>query len=211
VRYELAGAIRIRDGVAVFSAQTSPRFLTTDQPITALNSDSFTIELWVNPDHLHNATLVGIAPDEEHGEEVKLNVLELAHQTNYVHTPGTFRFLHRDPPARRGGINLFSQDGCTPGQWHHLAAVKTPTQLRFYVNGKQVRTFDERVGVDDQSYRLIVGQLHRGTLERQFIGAIDEFAIYTSALDEAQIARHYELVTSSNGQASSAGPPGTAR
>jgi len=189
------GSIQIADGVASFKAHTTPRFLATDLPLIDLNAGEFTIELWANPDRLHNATLMGIAPDQEGGEETKLNVLELAHQTNYVHTPGTFRFLHRDPPSRRGGINLFAQEGCTPGQWHHLVAVKTPTQLRFYVNGRCVRTFDEQVGRDQRNYRIVVGQLRRGTIERQFVGAMDEIAIYRSALTEQEVARHFQLGT----------------
>lgn len=183
------------NGAARFRPGTSARFVGPDESLVDFNRDEYSIELWVNPDRLHWATIVAVIPEGDVWSRYHLNVIELAHRTTLVHTPGSFRFLHRHPPNRTGGVNLFSHEGCTPGQWHHLVAVKTSDELRLYLNGRLSRHLD---GLQDASgdlhYRLVLGQLRENSDERQFAGSIDEFALYRRALTDGEVRAHYHAM-----------------
>jgi hypothetical protein len=190
---EQAGALQIHEGILQFGTAPGPRYLQSDEPFSQLNAAAFSVEFWVNPSQLHWATLLGIAPASDREFRNHLNVVELAHHTSLVHDPGAFRFLHRQPPGPNGGVNLFSSKGCTPGQWHHLVIVKTPGELRLYMNGELSRKLElaPTPAVDDGDYQLILGQLRTVGQERQFLGAIDEVAVYTQALSDEETRRHY--------------------
>jgi hypothetical protein len=91
-------------------------------------------------------------------------------------------------------LNLFSEGGCTPMQWHHLVAVSAPDTLRFYLNGKQVRLVTKLPTNDSVPYHLCLGQLKPNSAERQLVGSIDEFAFYRRELSAEEVSRHYELL-----------------
>ncbi len=184
----------VRDGVLQCSAGDTVRYAGPDEGIPGLNADSFSVEFWVNPDHLHYATLVGVIPEGDAWESYHLNVIELAYNTAQVHDPGSFRFLHRHPPNVRGGVNLFTPAGCTPGQWHHLVTVKTPQELNIYLNGQLVRHLATKAGSDNIAYRLLLGTLKPTLTERQLVGSLDEFALYLRPLSAEEVSRHYQLL-----------------
>lgn len=186
-----ATAFQIADGHLCFSKAAGPRHLLSE-PLAGLNAESFSVELWVNPAMLHWATLVGVVPNGDEKARVHLNVLEIAHQTTMVHQAGAFRFMHRHPPKGRGGMNLFTAQGCTPGQWHHLVAVKTPHDIKLYVNGQLDRRLEGNMGSDATEYQLLLGELRSG--ERQFEGSLDEIAVYLKELSPTEIEQHYKLL-----------------
>lgn len=184
--------IAFENGAARFQQGSGSRFLGPEEALVDFNADSYSIEFWVNPDRLHWATIVAVIPEGDVWSRYHLNVIELAHQTTLVHTPGSFRFLHRHPPNERGGVNLFSQEGCTPGQWHHLVAVKTPAELRLYLNGELTRQIAGAPGNSGNlRYRLVLGQLREDSAERQFAGSLDEFALYRRPLTSDEVRSHY--------------------
>lgn len=183
-------AIVLRDGVAHFTPSAKPRHIEPEQPIPGLNHDAFSIEFWVSPDNFHWATLVAIVPEETSSRNMHLSLVELPYKCSLVYTPGSFRFLHRHPPGDHGGFNLFTDGDCTPGLWHHVVAVKTPQDLRLFLNGRLCRRVEEPTTCDDESYRFLVGELYDSG-SRQLSGAIDEFAIYLRALDDDEVAEHY--------------------
>ena len=187
-------AVQIVDGQLHLAEASGPRFLQTAEPLTGLNAKSFTVEMWVNPAMLHWATLLGIVPVGDEKARAHLNVIELAHQTPLVHEPGAFRFMHRHPPQPTGGVNIFTSTGCTPGTWHHLVSVKTPSELRLYLNGQLTRRLSGSMGSDGDAYHLLVGELRYATPERQFVGSLDELAVYPYAISDAEIERHYRLL-----------------
>jgi hypothetical protein len=187
-------AIRVADGRVDFAQAAGPRYLIADEPLQGLNAKSFSIEFWVNPAMLHWATLVAIVPEGDTESAQHLNVIELTHQTSLVHEAGAFRFLHRPPPTKTGGMNLFTPTGCTPGRWHHLVAVKTPQELRLFLNGQLARRLAVEIGSEGSAYRFHLGELRTSSSERQFVGSIDEVALYPFALSDAEIERHYRLL-----------------
>lgn len=176
------------------SASDRPRFLELDTVLERFNEGAFSIELWVNPLRFHNGSLVSLVPHDDARGQRHLVVVELAHRTSVVHRPGAFRFLYRFPPTTQGGLNLFSQQSCIPGQWHHLVATKTPERMQFYLNGELVREVTIEPNEDLTAYRLFLGELRNSTTERQFIGSLDEVAIYQRALSPEEVATHYKLM-----------------
>jgi hypothetical protein len=180
----------------------SSQWLEVDEPIPGLNLDAFTIEFWVNPTHYHRAALVATSPaivdplasDEEQSRS-HLNLVETRARPESGYETGVFRFLHRDPPAPRGGTNLFSNGEWVPGQWHHVTCTKSASELRLYVNGRLVRhAACESTDGDPPPFRLILGCVYRSAPNRALTGAIDEFALYRSELSPAQIENHYRLI-----------------
>lgn len=82
--------IRIDNGSVRFERADSPRYLKTDQQISAINEDTYSIEFWMKPDDLHRSTCVGLFPDDR--AYIHLNVVEIATDTELVHAPGAFVF-----------------------------------------------------------------------------------------------------------------------
>lgn len=187
-------AIVVQDGVARFTPANNPRRIEPDEPIPGFNHESFTIELWASPDKLHWATFVSVVPEESVERNKHLALLEFPYKCSLVYPPGSFRFLQRHPPETNGGTNLFTNGDCTPGLWHHLAAVKSPEGMKLFLNGKAVRQFADPVACDEDPYRVMVGQLYEGLTDRQLSGVIDEFAVYLRALKEAEISEHYRAM-----------------
>jgi hypothetical protein len=193
-----AEMIVVADGALRLRSSAGSRYLASATPIEQFNVESFSIEMWLNPEMLHWATLTSVVPEGDTTSLEHLNVLELAHQTNLVHTAGAIRFMHRHPPFKKGGVNAFTKRGCTPGQWHHFVAVKTPTELRCYVNGALDRRLPDTLGSDTSAYEVFFGQLRKGTNERQFVGTLDEIAIYLHELDDATVQLHYDAMYGGN-------------
>lgn len=177
-----------------FATSKKPRFLELDTVLEQFNDDSFSIEMWVNPSQFHHGSILSVVEKDDPLALRHLIVLELAHRTSVVHRPGAFRFLYRHPPNVQGGLNLFSQQSCIPGQWHYLVATKSPEQMRFYLNGELVRELAIEPDSDDRPYRLFLGSLRNSNSERQFRGSIDEVAIYKEVLTPDQVATHFRLM-----------------
>lgn len=187
----------VEDGVARFTSGNFGRWVGTDTAVPLLNNSPYSVEFWVKANMLQTATLVSVIPEGELWENYHLNVIELCGQTSLVHVPGSFRFLHRHPPNARGGLNLFSDGGFTPMQWHHLVATTGPDSLRLYLNGKLVRTLKQPESIDSVPYQICLGQLKPHSLERQLVGSIDEFAVYQRELSAEEVSRHYDLLMGS--------------
>jgi hypothetical protein len=187
--------IVLHDGAVRFSATGSPHRLEPVEIIPGFNRESFSIELWVSPDNFHWATFVAVVPEDPAERNLHMSLLELPYQSSLVYAPGSFRFLHRHPPGENGGTNLFTNGDCTPGLWHHLVAVKTPTGMKLYLNGQLIRELVETKGCDESPYRFYVGELYEAFPDRQLSGAIDEFAVYLRELSDEEIESHYRAMT----------------
>ena len=68
--------------------------------------------------------------------------------------------------------------------------------MTLFINGKQVRHFAEAAACDEDSYRLLIGELYEDRCDRQLSGAIAEFAVYLRALNDDEISEHYRVMTS---------------
>jgi len=99
---------------------------------------------------------------------------------------GTLRNLHRFPFAQGGGSNIYTDASYDDGSWHHVAAVKTASEMILYVDGQQVGSEP-----DSSQFEGPLGEIWLGTLDqrmqRMFLGAIDDLRIYNRVLSEQEI------------------------
>ncbi|MEP3481172.1 MAG: LamG-like jellyroll fold domain-containing protein [Fuerstiella sp.] len=188
--------IKIVNGHAHFQTVDGPRYLTTEKQIEGLNTGPYSIEFWMKPSGLNRATCLGLFPDDQAFNH--LNVVEIATETELVHDPGAIRFLHRNPPAHSFelGTNVYTQGVCIPGQWQHIVAVRNKTKLELFFNGQLAKRVNIKDANSDDAVKFLVGQLNLFTTMRQFVGAIDEVAIYQHALPPSAIETHYQLIAS---------------
>lgn len=186
-------SVSVDGGMGRFRASPQSRYFSVNEGLPGWNAESFSIELWACSQRLNWMTLVDVLSEDWEGD---LNAIEIAFQSPFIHTPGALRFFHRYPPAQdlHSGVNLFSQDTFTPGQWHHVVVTKTPDSLSMFVNGRELSRFEGEIECDDELYQLSVGQMDQ-RLHRQFEGALDEIALYSRALTTQEIKRHYELIS----------------
>lgn len=163
-------------------------------------SDSYTTEVWVKPSHYHLGALVSFVENSTDDSQLGLHglLLELGGPLTTPSTiehPGRIRFLHRDPPSDDAatGTSCFSQVPYELRKWSQVVAVKDGAEMRLYVNGKLVAQGDENTKLAG-GLTLLVGQLDRYRDWRRFNGQIDELAIYSRALSDREILRHYSLI-----------------
>lgn len=74
------------------------------------------------------------------------------------------------------------------GQWHHVAVVGTPGQLRFVVDGREVTRTETSPAYAPYGQYWTVGNYGRGSLTQGFAGEMLDFRLYARALDDAEIA-----------------------
>jgi hypothetical protein len=103
-----------------------------------------------------------------------------------IEPDGTLRNLHRFPFASGGGSNIYTEAAYDDGSWHHVAAIKTATEMVLYVDGLQAGSEP-----DSSQFEGPLGEIWLGTLdqrmERMLPGAIDDVRIYNRALSEQEI------------------------
>ena len=99
---------------------------------------------------------------------------------------GTLRYLHRFPFASGGGSNIYTTQSYSDGSWHHVAAVKSASEMMLYVDGQQVGTQP-----DSTQFVGPLGEIWLGTLDqrlqRMLPGALDDLRIYNRVLSEQEI------------------------
>lgn len=165
---------------------------------SALNaSSSFTIEAWLRPTEegagnaqcpLFNCQ----ASTEDYGWDFYQRASDAGAG------PQGFEFYMNDASGARvadavGGTY-------TVGQWCHLVAVynSSAATATLYVNGAQVAQSAGISGyVPNPSYPMSIGGYSDGS-QNPFVGDIDEFAYYTSALSSAQVLAHYQNGTNAS-------------
>ena len=82
-----------------------------------------------------------------------------------------------------------SSAGYTPGQWNHGCAVfESNTSRSVYINGAGKVTSTTNRPAGNRITRIAVAALARNTLSAFFNGRVAEAAIWTAALDDAEVA-----------------------
>ena len=76
--------------------------------------------------------------------------------------------------------------------WHHVVCLNDGTNLQIYVDGTLSGTNTAGGTIDNDGADVAIGATSGGGSNR-FNGTIDEVAIYSSALSEAEIMAHYKM------------------
>jgi PKD repeat protein len=80
-------------------------------------------------------------------------------------------------------------------RWSHLVLVRSGSQLTLYVNGAAAATTTFSGSVNTSTGILAIGRSGASS-DGYFNGAVDEVAVYPSALTPRQVLRHYDAATS---------------
>jgi hypothetical protein len=78
------------------------------------------------------------------------------------------------------------------GVWYHFVAAYDGNNMNFYVNGASVGSIPIPVNIPAPANQLTLGNNPLLYPTEQLQGAIDEVAVYNSALDSGTIANHYQ-------------------
>jgi hypothetical protein len=95
---------------------------------------------------------------------------------------------------RKAGVGniVASTSTITDTAWHHVAATKSGTTSRLYVDGNDVTGTVTDQALADTTSPLGIGAISGGTAE-WWSGSLDEVAVYNAALSAEQVAAHHAL------------------
>jgi hypothetical protein len=184
-----------------FGITPEPGSLVVAESWGDLLGGDFSLEAWIKPSHYHLGSIVGFIGEfdwqdrrNKHGLLLEVN----GASTGDNRPLQRLRFLHRPVLGVTGGVSLHSDRSYQPRRWQHVAAVRDGDELRLYLDGELVQqaTTAERL---PRGLQLVMGQLYTETVERFFIGHVDEIAIYDRPLSEKEIRRRHELLRPSKG------------
>jgi len=159
-----------------------------------INKDGYTIELWLNAmERGTDMSLASLMPPEP--EKRKFRHLAytqlMAKQTSLRHKPFDFRFSHRYPATSSLGKNIFADEAYVPGKWYHFVAVKDKNSFKLYLNGQLKQSLADKANNDALPYLFYLGKIDPIRDMRQFIGQLDEVALYNKALSPEEINEHF--------------------
>lgn len=78
----------------------------------------------------------------------------------------------------------------TGDRWYHVTGVYTGSEQRLYLDGTLVASSPDAVSLPDTTLPLRLGAAAEGSSPPAFPGALDDVAVYTSALSASRVARH---------------------
>jgi hypothetical protein len=127
-----------------------------------------------------------------------------------VGTDARLRFLHRAPMLNTGGAASESLYATGPGTgaWHHMAAVKTATDMVTYIDGVQAATQANATTFDMAATRVTIGDIDERQM-RPWNGLIDDVKIFDTALSAAEVLEAKENAVEGVASEPSPTSPGT--
>lgn len=114
----------------------------------------------------------------------------------HLHPDFALRAMFRSPAGYTGGTNLYSRESHLLHRWIHVATVHDGTRITLFVDGAPSDSATTSLAFHNATLRPIIGRLQPNPRDelRQWIGGIDEVAIYGRALTEAEIRAHAEAL-----------------
>ncbi|EEF57248.1 LamG-like jellyroll fold domain-containing protein, partial [Pedosphaera parvula] len=145
----------------------------------------FSVEAWVNGPANQNSAGSAIVAKGPPGSD--------AFVIDASAPGGNFRFYTRKPG---GGTSQIYSSSAPDGNWHHLVAVcdEASSSISLYVDGVNVGTVTGLAGTGlySSTYPIAIGSQSFGFgYDNQFMGTIDDVAVYNYALSPAQVQAHY--------------------
>jgi PKD repeat protein len=79
------------------------------------------------------------------------------------------------------------------GEWHHVVAQQSSAGMKMFVDGSSVGTNPQTGAQDYTGYWRVGGDTTWGGTAPYFSGTIDEVAVYSAPLTDAQVEQHHDL------------------
>jgi Concanavalin A-like lectin/glucanases superfamily/Immunoglobulin I-set domain len=145
----------------------------------------FTVEAWVNPLNPVFGDIIS-----QYGYGVNANNTGNNYGFRLMWAPGNFEVGFGN--GTNSGFSSFTGTGRPAGQWYHVAVTYDGTTALLYVNGQQDASGALPFSYDP-SIPLTIGSgfWSKTGPTRGFDGSIDEVAVYTNLLSQADISQHY--------------------
>jgi hypothetical protein len=208
VAAQMHGRIKIRQDAgnqfldigAGTSGEKRAAYIVSSEPLNADFNQGYSLEMWFKPSDVHRGVLASLVttvqPERlasDHGMLLELGGPRVAKPA--LEKPGKVRFLHRSPPSGdiHEGTSCFSASTYALRRWQHIVAVKESEQLRLYIDGELSSAAPDKTELES-GLRLLVGKIDELRSYRQFVGQLDEIAIYARPLTPEEILHHYRLV-----------------
>jgi hypothetical protein len=114
----------------------------------------------------------------------------------HIHPDFSMRAMFRSPAGYEGGTNLYSRESHLLHRWLHAAVVHDGTSIRLYLDGELSASTPASLPFQNARLRPIIGRLqpHPQDELRQWIGGIDEVALYGRALSAEEVRAHAEAL-----------------
>ncbi|MFI9490490.1 LamG domain-containing protein [Streptomyces halstedii] len=154
-------------------------------PNTVFNTSSWSLEVWFKLE-AGRVTHSDIVQTFDTNNELALFVWE---------PTGTdankLKVFHKGSGGTRQTFT--STIAFTDTNWHHVVVVKegAPGTLRVYIDGVQNGTVPSQVNNYTSSTPFRIAAYGDSSNNENFLGAIDEVAVYGSALSSARVSAHY--------------------
>jgi hypothetical protein len=216
--FRLRGEVGWRDypgnrAIELGSAQ-KPGYLLTDDNLGDAIRTAYSVEAWVKPSHFHSGALFGMVdwPEEAPVAARHGVLLDLCGPTKWqqmppknrspVHPgfhPKQVRFLQRVPLSADAnlGTSCYSVEPYECRRWQYLVGIKDGNSLKLFVDGELISE-EKDENQCPAGLRALIGQAWPtgivGTRPlRQFVGELDEVALYDRALEANEIREHFRL------------------
>jgi hypothetical protein len=181
-----------RDNRSAEFTSDGDTYLTSEGKLP-LQGKEYSVEAWIKPSHLHRGVVVNLACDDDHKSSRSRLELQGGIGESLSAKHHQLRFFHLNSSETQAkGASCWSSRAYTPRRWQHIVAVKSKSQMALYVDGKLSGANNESTLLPSDA--VIVVGLHGSSLDRKFIGQIDELAIYDRALKEKEVSLHYRTV-----------------
>jgi hypothetical protein len=155
------------------------------------NNVAFSVEAWVNGPLANSVAGAGIVANGYGGGGEQF-ALDCGGPTNAL------RFYFRDATIGNPAHNVSSSTIANDGIWHHVVAVVDEANgiEYIYVDGIRAAStaFSPLIGVRSQTTPLTIGSRASSATtneNQQFVGSIDDVAIYNTALSSNQVLNHW--------------------
>jgi hypothetical protein len=108
------------------------------------------------------------------------------------------RLLHRWPAGWQAGDNTYSQEPYLPYRWHHVVGQVNGDRIELYLDGRLSSSLSITPDHSDVACQLVLGRPTALpgsglSIDRPFVGRIDEVALYDRPLTAEEIQDHHRL------------------
>ncbi|MGI9302296.1 MAG: RHS repeat-associated core domain-containing protein [Gammaproteobacteria bacterium] len=156
------------------------------------NTGIFTLEAWIRLDD-HTAAINGQTIMASAVSTSKKGFM-LLYDNSAVVGSGVLRLLLLNG-SRTAIVDARAHNAIKDNDAHHVVVTGDGTNINFYVDGVK-QTAPETIGAlsaGDASFRLSIGSGYNRRHIHLFDGVIDEVAIYSATLSDAQVVTHYNV------------------
>lgn len=114
----------------------------------------------------------------------------------HVHPPYAIRGMARIPSSYSGGASTYTADSYLARRWVHVVQTHDGKMLRLYIDGKWVNETPDIQEFQGSLLRPVIAVLRptQDQMRRQWIGGIDEVALYDRVLSPQEIQTHFQAL-----------------